>query len=48
MNNETSADKLMIEKMDKCNCPLQLEVMFVCLKTEQECPQSKIQKYYCI
>ena len=44
----TSADRLWFDKMEKCNCPLKLEVMFVCLKKENECPDSKLQKYYCM
>ena len=38
----------MLEKMDKCNCGRNLEVIFICLKSEQECKDSKNQKYYCI
>jgi hypothetical protein len=31
----------MLEKMEKCNCGRNLETIFVCLKTEQECKDSK-------
>ena len=47
-NDQTSADVLMLEKMEKCSCPQKLEVMFVCLHSETQCPESKNQKYYCI
>jgi hypothetical protein len=38
----------MLEKMDKCNCGRNLEVIFICLKSEEECKDAKNQKYYCI
>ena len=44
----TSAEIFMFEKMAKCNCNRNLEAIFVCLKNEQECKDSKDQKYYCV
>ncbi len=34
--------------MTKCNCALELKVMFVCLLSDIQCPESKNQKFYCI
>lgn len=34
--------------MEKCNCGRGFDVMFVCLKSDQECKDSKYQKYYCV
>ena len=48
MEKKTTAETLMLEKMPKCNCGRDLETIFVCLKTEQQCPASKNQKYYCL
>ena len=48
MERKTTAETLMLEKMPKCNCGRDLETIFVCLKTEQQCPDSKTQKYYCV
>ena len=45
---KSTSEALMLEKMEKCNCGKNLEVIFVCLKSEQECKDSKTQKYYCI
>ena len=48
MEKITTADALMLEKMQKCNCNRDLEAIYVCLKSEQECKDSKNQKFYCI
>ena len=38
----------MLEKMEKCNCGRNLEAIYVCLKTEKECKDSKYQNFYCL
>ena len=48
MQKLSTAEAFMLEKMDKCNCNRGLEAIYVCLKTEQECKDSKNQKYYCL
>jgi hypothetical protein len=38
---QTTSEVLMLEKMEKCNCGRNFEVIYVCLKSEQECKDSK-------
>ena len=38
----------MLEKMPKCNCNRNFDALFVCLKSDQECKDSKTQKFYCV
>jgi hypothetical protein len=37
----------MLEKMAKCNCNRNYEVIYICLKSEHECKDSNKQKFYC-
>ena len=39
-------DVLQLEKMQKCNCPSGLEVLFFCKNAS--CPDQKKQQYYCL
>ena len=41
MQAQTSADLFQFEKMAKCNCERGFEVLYVCIKSESECPDSK-------
>jgi hypothetical protein len=41
MEKKTTADAFMLEKMTKCNCNKDLEAIFVCTKSEEECKDSK-------
>ena len=41
MEKITTADALMLDKMPKCNCNRDLEVLYVCVKSEEECKDSK-------
>jgi hypothetical protein len=42
---ESVANILRLELMDKCNCPSGLEVMYFC--KSQDCPDHHKQKYFC-
>ena len=44
----STSETLMLEKMDKCNCGKNLEVILICLESEEKCKESKNQKYYCM
>jgi hypothetical protein len=46
MERLSTAEALMLEKMQKCNCGRNLEAIYVCLKAD--CQDSKTQKYYCL
>ncbi len=48
MQDSTYADSLQLEKMQMCSCNRNLQAIYICLKTEGECPDSKNQKFYCI
>ncbi len=42
----STVDLIRPELMDKCNCPNQLEVMFIC--KDETCYDHRSQQYYCI
>ncbi len=47
MQVSTTVELFQLEKMEQCNCQRGFEVIYVCLKKETECADSKKQRYYC-
>lgn len=43
---KTTADILKLELMQKCNCELKLEAIFVC--SDVNCKDHERQQYYCM
>lgn len=43
---KTSSEFLQLEKMQKCTCAMQLEVIYICM--DQECPNKEKQPLYCV
>ena len=43
---QSVANILRLELMDKCECQWKLEVMFICIS--DKCPDHAKQKYYCM
>ncbi len=45
-SQESAADILKLDQMDKCSCPEKLEVMLVCL--DQTCPDYHTLPFFCM